>query len=523
MNGKKGHKNFSKEINDKKKIQKFNKYELIDENKELNSKNKFECKGNNNDMILKENKSINNDNCENKKLSERDEAINKFIYQMENKTKEKGENSELNNKEEEESNDPFLKAEKEYRKKNYQNEDIKSENNLKIKSKEYSENLRFNTEKEEYSNRNTNKRIKGKKLIEKILFRHFKNDINYNYKEKNKFKPKIFKNPQNLYFKAIDEMKLNYLKMKSYDRRTGIFDLKKYNEYKNYYIKKNKQNNHFFNSTKTSFNSVNKNKYSNIIKNDVKVLSYLDYFKSVNKKNKNKKKAIIDIDNDIISLNNKNVENINSDNKNIFYTSISTNIPTNETNNTINNKLNKAKTITSNFSEDRKVSISENKIKVNNNPNLIINSAKNKISSKKLRDYLLEHHKNQIKSKNSATFKSSRKNKNNKYFMKNLFYSIVDPKNPYSINFSRNLLKNNYHLDIHYDYNRIELGIPLLSIKEVKDRKFKKLSNFSENIVPKKRMAKTTYDSFYSRYKIFPPNKNKRMNNNRYAIQSGHY
>ena len=38
--------------------------------------------------------------------------------------------------------------------------------------------------------------------------------------------------------------------------------------------------------------------------------------------------------------------------------------------------------------------MSENKIKINKNKNLIINSANNKISTEKMPSYLLEYHKN---------------------------------------------------------------------------------------------------------------------------------
>ena len=500
--------------NNKDEKQKDNKDDLRNENKEIVSEGKLEDNENkyNLKLKLKENDSINNDN---NKYSQRDEAINKFIFQMENKNKEKMENQDLNNKEEEESNDPFLKAEKEYRKKTYQTEDIKSENNLKNKSKEYSENLRCNTEKDDYSNGITNYKLKEKKYMQKLIFDHFKNDIKIKIEnEKNTFKPTIFKNPQNLYFKAIEETKLNYFKMKSYDRRTGIFDLKKYNKYKDYLLNKNIRNNNYFNSTKTSFNSAfNKKKY-NSIKNEVKVLSYRDYFKSVNKNNKNKNNLIINSDNDVISLNNKHLRNLNNENNNFFYTSISTNIPTTKENKKLNKNMCKTKTINSNFSEERKVSKFGKRYKINKN--LIVNSAKNKIPTQTMRAYLLDNQKNQLKGKYSATSKSSRRIKNKSYFMNNLFNSINDPKNPYSINFSRTLLKNKYHLDIYYDFNKIEMGVPLLSIKEAKKRKYKTTSAFSENIEQKKRMAKTTYDNFYSGFKRFTPHKNQRMNNNRY-------
>ena len=103
----------------------------------------------------------------------------------------------------------------------------------------------------------SNKSKKNKELGQGIIFNHFKkgNIIKNKSKTEYNFKPIIFKNPEKLYFKEIIEEKINYLKMRSYDRRTGIFDIKKFNKSKNTFLNNNKKNYNYFNSTKTSFYS----------------------------------------------------------------------------------------------------------------------------------------------------------------------------------------------------------------------------------------------------------------------------
>ena len=78
-----------------------------------------------------------------------------------------------------------------------------------------------------------------------------------------------------MYFKAIFDTEINKLKMKSYDRKTGIFDIKKFNKTKNIYINNNKKYNSYFNSTKTSFN------YNNNSKDYLKTFSHNNFSKNL--------------------------------------------------------------------------------------------------------------------------------------------------------------------------------------------------------------------------------------------------
>ena len=129
--------------------------------------------------------------------------------------------------------------------------------------------------------------------------------------------------------------------------------------------------------------------------------------------------------------------------------------------------------------------------------------------------YLLDYYKNQIKynnnilKKKSNNFNNFRRNVINKFL-----YSIDDPKNPYSLSFSRTLLKNYFNLDINY--KTFELGVPLLNITQYQKRGLKtSLSN--KYLQSKNKMAKTSYDNFPSGFKYFTPNKtNMKYNNNRY-------
>jgi len=81
--------------------------------------------------------------------------------------------------------------------------------------------------------------------------------------------------------------------------------------------------------------------------------------------------------------------------------------------------------------------------------------------------------------------------------MKNILHSMNDPSNPYSISFSTFVLKKYYNLDLHF--KKLELGVPLLRIKKFNNSKAR-ASYFPKN---KYRMAKTSYDNFYSGYKNY--------------------
>ena len=498
-------------LNNGKKLGNVNIKKISEENKQELNDNAIQKEENEKNIGIKDNAVKNNDSKESKKIR-KNEIIDQFLEEMEKNKEESKENIKQNNKEDVLSDDPFLKAEKEYRIKNI----IKEDKNIKIKKKIKKEdlhNIRYKTENMAISSR-SNKSKKNKELGQNIIFNHFKkgNSIKNKSKTEYNFKPIIFNNPEKLYFKAIIEEKINYLKMRSYDRRTGIFDIKKFNKSKNTFLNNNKENYNYFNSTKTSFYSTHQEmkalNYNNYNYNNY--FKYLNNNDNKNIKNNNRlNKRNLNINNDkyLLTINNKKRENFSNED-NFFYTSVKTN---NNAKTETNNKKNNFSSKTENSQKETKKTNSANNCnKINKNRNKkITNSANNKISIEKMRDYLLEFHKNQIKSKSRLLSNTKLRYKNKKKnLINNFLNSIDDPKNPYSITFTRSLLKNQYNLDI--DYKNFARGVPMLTLKPSMTW-FK--CGLNENINPKVRMAKTSYNNFPSGFN-FSSNSNK--NNKRY-------
>ena len=436
------------------KIEKNNKNKLDNIKPTENDFSKNE--ENNNKKNDSKNSIMNNDDKIINPEKEKNEIINEFIDKIENKNKAKIENKKLNDnrQEEKESDDPFLNAEKEYRMKNLKKDNnidqVKNQNNktyssIKIKSK------------------------KGNELIQKIIYNHFKKGYTKkNIDKRQRFQPNIYKNPERLYLKEIFESELNNIKIKSYNRRTGIFDIKKFNKNKLDYFNNNKKYCNIFNSIKTSFNHNN---------SKLKTFSNINYFYS---KNNNKKEKAINI------FKNKDLEYLTTEGSNhFFYTSLKT------------NSSRPIKSLTSKLKEKKG---KENKN--NYNKQTMINSANYKMP-KKMQMYFNENNK---KSKNNKLLHSRKITLKNK--SANILNSIEDPKNPYSINFSRSLLKNHYNFDISYNKYNFEFGVPSLSLKRSNNR-----------INLKDRKAKTSYDNFPSRFKKFKIDKN-RKNNYRYEFKT---
>ena len=180
-NNEKNQENLSKEIksNNNKETSETKKLEPPDYNKENRNQNisQNEQKQNNADI---NNQKINNDNPEANKLKERNETINQFIYEIENKNKENKENPKTNKKEDEESDDPFSKAENEYRKKNVQIPNNIGEKEIKENIIKSEENLRYKKEKDNNKSKSKNKisKDKEKEWIQKLIYNHFKKGLN---------------------------------------------------------------------------------------------------------------------------------------------------------------------------------------------------------------------------------------------------------------------------------------------------------------------------------------------------------
>ena len=475
-----------------------------------------------NNKQLEEEKS-NNDNQINERITQRNEVINQFLAQMEDKSS-KGDksSSNKNRNKEEESEDPFLKAENEYRKNNCEKQNNEDAEEKKQKNeKKYSQNLRYQTkaEKENKKPFGINKKLIDKKLTINMIYNHFKNNSKTRKTEvKYKFKPLIYKNPELLYLKAIQDSELNHIKMKSYNRRTGMFDLELYKLKKNDYLK----NSDYFFKTQTSFNN---NNYKNCIStsSENRILSYMKYNNENNtiNNNYNKLSKINMYQNDEkIKTIEEVLSNDDKDN-NLFYTSISVHSHLTDKNQIMNNKNkieNKEYILSNNLQEEKIDTKSENIIKRNKNRKVSDYKKDNykAYSANTNRIFISQNYRN-----NKTLSSKTTKNKNNsKYLMDKLLYSMNDPSNPYSINFSRKLLKNMFKKDIKY--NKFELGVPLLSIKNSRKRKRLKLS---EKPKEKERMVKTSYNKYPkypSGFKTYYSNKNININkgNKRYFTMS---
>ena len=350
-----------------------------------------------------------------------------------------------------------------------------------------------------------------------MIYNHFKNNSKTRKTEvKYKFKPLIYKNPELLYLKAIQDSELNHIKMKSYNRRTGMFDLELYKLKKNDYLK----NSDYFFKTQTSFNN---NNYKNCIStsSENRILSYMKYNNENNtiNNNYNKLSKINMYQNDEkINTIEEVLSNDDKDN-NLFYTSISVHSHLTDKNQIMNNKNkieNKEYILSNNLQEEKIDTKSENIIKRNKNRKVSDYKKDNykAYSANTNRIFISQNYRN-----NKTLSSKTTKNKNNsKYLMDKLLYSMNDPSNPYSINFSRKLLKNMFKKDIKY--NKFELGVPLLSIKNSGRRKRLKLS---EKPKEKERMVKTSYNKYPkypSGFKTYYENNNMNKGNKRYFSMS---
>jgi len=297
----------------------------------------------------------------------------------------------------------------------------------------------------------------SEKYKKNIFFNLFKKENPSFLRFKNKNIPSIIKNPERIYFKELEEMKSNYLKTKSYDKRTGLFDSNLFNSknkfYKNsYYNTVNfpTENNHNPSGQKLRF----------------RTLKYIDYLDYCQRKKLSKN-----------SFNNKKFSNSNNNlvkKDNFFFTSLS-----------INNTKQELTRIENDESQNK----SNNKNDFNAEKKLL---NKNKISTKKMEAFLLKYKRNKFnKVKSNLLLKSKSQLKNNKKSLMNkILYLFNDPLNPYSINFSTSILKNLFHVDFHY--KNFEQGVPSLRTKKIN----KTLDPINKKGI--NRMSKFQYDNLYS-------------------------
>ena len=156
---------------------------------------------------------MNNDNQEQSKIVKRNEIIDQFLDEMEDKN-----NIKKISKDEEELDDSFLNAEKEYLQKNRNEQSRDDKKFSKLKKNDKSINIGYNhnsKNENEKSNNINDEKLKEKKLYEDLVFSHFKKEDNpKNVKLFGKyFNPIIRKNPGRIYMKSLQSMKLNNIKM----------------------------------------------------------------------------------------------------------------------------------------------------------------------------------------------------------------------------------------------------------------------------------------------------------------------
>jgi len=430
---------------------------------------------------------MNNDNQKQSKIAKRNEVIDQFLDEMEDKN-----NIKKKTKDEEESDDPFLKVENKYFQKNRNEQSKEDKNVAKLKKNDKPNNIRYNhnsKNENEKSNNINDEKLKEKQLYEDFVFNHFKREENpKNLKLFGKyFNLIIRKNPGRIYMKSLQSMKLNNLKMKSFNRRTGEYysndNNKKYKTYYNFYpnMKKDYSNFSSLSKLKNSDNSF----FSSSHNFRLRVLNYIDYLDYNNKKNKkvlssnvNKKKMIF----------NKKKED------NFFYTSLS---------------INKSKTENNKRTEEEK----KNKKEINIELNPVLDS---KIINKSNIGYFSENRKSNFNRAKPNLMFQTKKYIKDKASINDILYSMNDPSNPYSINFSTFVLQKYYNLDFHF--KKFELGVPLLRMKKFS------LSNVKSFYFPKNKigMSKTSYDNFYSSKKKYLTHQNMRKTNRNFNFKPNH-
>ena len=252
-------------------------------------------------------------------------------------------------------------------------------------------------------------------------------------------------------------MKSNYLKTKSYDKRTGLFGSNLFNSKNNLY------KDSYYNTVNFPTESHHNSSSQQLRFRTLKYNYYLDYClrKKLNKNSFNYKK---------FSKSKNNL--VKKDN--FFFTSLS---------------INNSKPELTQNENDESQNKSKNKNDFNAEKKLLY---ENKLSTKKMEAYLLKYKRNKFnKVRSNLLLESKSQFKNNKKLLMNkILYSFNDPLNPYSINFSTSILKNMFNLDFHY--KKLELGVPSLRTKKIN----KTLDPINKKTI--NRMSKFQYNNLYS-------------------------
>ena len=415
-------------------------------------------------------------------IYEKNEVIDEFLKDLEkggeNKNNEK-------QKKEDESEDPFEKAENEYRLKH--NESIEDEDdiikNIDLDMNEISDkekdnkneiienNINEKEEKEKEINKTNENEEKPKNevnIIEKLENNKRKNKFNYfksyisslNKKCKN-FNPLISERPGNIYLKEVYQNKNYKDKMKKYNKKTGKFDL---------FI--NKQNiNRILSLEGIRYHEYHDSSKENITNNTLEI--FKKYPKKINGKlvKKIKEQKFY-----IKSFSNKYLINT---------------IHTSRT----KQKHNFVKKFLSKDNKQRRIKTDTN-IKIRKGNNI-----------QNMMQLLLEKENEKINKKLNP-INNKRRNSDQKEKIINI---LNDPYNPYSTIWPNKFLNVNYNSEIKY--REIEQGVPQLKVKQFKK---KNLPPIYYRNIPNKG-DKIFFSTFSSGFNI---NLNARSNKNIFKMKN---
>ncbi len=413
---------------------------IIDDENKNEKKNNSKDENNNNkeDIINEKKEDINNENKSNK-----NEAIDEFLKDLENKKENKNINNEKNKPKEEESEDPFEKAENEYRiqlndykdeedeivainldEQNNENnkkeeEGIKEENESKEteqkesneKEEKEKENIEHKEEekiqmnevekKEEIKNNDDNQNKDRDKNKDKNYFKTFLNSLN---KKSKNFNP-LLNNPGDIYLKEIHQYQTYREKMKKYNKKTGKFDI---------FINKTNSN-----SNKLSIHDCSKENLNNYTLEEYKKSPRDKYSKKLKENNFSPKSFSNILFNNTIYTTSSNQKRRNFLKKNY-------------------NSLNKD-------------------VRIRTDSNLNLKNTHDVIK------FILDKENDSMNKKLNPL--NARRNLTQKNQIK---YVMNDPYNPYSTIWPNKFLNVNYNMTLHY--TNVEQGVPHLRVKKLKKK-----------------------------------------------------
>jgi hypothetical protein len=306
-----------------------------------------------------------------------------------------------------------------------------------------------------------------------------KNNINLiqeKFKKDYNFMPIIYKHPEKIYLKSITDYRINKEKLKSYNKKTGQFNISLSRPRTNkYYVDAENREN--------LDNNNNKEEQDNQLKVSDKCFNTINN-KSVGQK-VNYKKKNINIRNAKGNSTVYNNKNINNPIMNSFYNKFISN-------NSYQKKDNSFKKICKLTKKD-------------NNEEMDFDD---------ILKYVIKKENEQIFARQGEIYnqKSSRKNKEQKNAIIN---SLNEPFNPYSPLFYNNILNTNYNVGLQY--KGMERGVPHLEMKKLIKSSLPPL-NDRKNLF-KERLIFHTFSSFNNHKKgkkifIYPSSSNHRINKN---------